>query len=45
MAMKITSAAFAPGGAIPTRYTCEGGNASPPLACVSSITTPVAWRA
>lgn len=29
--MKITSAAFENGEAIPTRYTCEGDNVSPPL--------------
>jgi Raf kinase inhibitor-like YbhB/YbcL family protein len=30
--MQITSSAFAPNGAIPTQYTCEGANVSPPLA-------------
>lgn len=30
--MKITSSAFRPGGAIPSRYTCEGDDVSPPLA-------------
>lgn len=32
MAMEITSAAFAAGGAIPARYTCQGDDVSPPLA-------------
>ena len=27
--MQITSSAFQPGGAIPTRYTCEGDDVSP----------------
>jgi Raf kinase inhibitor-like YbhB/YbcL family protein len=30
--MKLTSAAFAPGGAIPEQYTCDGANSHPPLA-------------
>ena len=30
-AFVLTSPAFQPGGAIPTRYTCEGANVSPPL--------------
>ena len=30
--MKISSSAFAAGGAIPSRYTCEGDDVSPPLA-------------
>jgi Raf kinase inhibitor-like YbhB/YbcL family protein len=29
---RLTSPAFAAGGSIPTRFTCEGGNTSPPLA-------------
>jgi Raf kinase inhibitor-like YbhB/YbcL family protein len=32
MAFKLTSSAFADGGAIPAKYTCEGGDVSPPLA-------------
>jgi len=32
MAMEINSAAFTNGGDIPTRYTCQGDNVSPPLA-------------
>jgi Raf kinase inhibitor-like YbhB/YbcL family protein len=32
MTMTLTSTAFAEGGAIPTRYTCEGDDVSPPLA-------------
>lgn len=28
----ITSTAFAPGGAIPSRFTCDGADRSPPLA-------------
>jgi Raf kinase inhibitor-like YbhB/YbcL family protein len=31
MAMEIRSTAFADGGAIPARYTCQGENVSPPL--------------
>jgi len=30
--LKLQSPAFAPGGRIPVRYTCEGADASPPLA-------------
>lgn len=30
--MELMSAAFAPGGAIPSKYTCDGRNISPPLA-------------
>jgi Raf kinase inhibitor-like YbhB/YbcL family protein len=29
--LKLTSPAFAPMGAIPAKYTCEGGDTSPPL--------------
>lgn len=32
MALQLTSSAFAPGGEIPPRYTCEGQDLSPPLA-------------
>jgi len=32
MSLTITSTAFAAGGEIPTRYTCEGDDISPPLA-------------
>ncbi len=32
MAFAISSTAFAPNGAIPTLYTCEGKDISPPLA-------------
>jgi Raf kinase inhibitor-like YbhB/YbcL family protein len=32
MTLSLTSAAFAEGGEIPTRYTCEGQDVSPPLA-------------
>lgn len=32
MTMQLTSNAFAPGGRIPVRYTCDGQNVSPPLA-------------
>jgi Raf kinase inhibitor-like YbhB/YbcL family protein len=32
MSLTITSTAFAPGGAIPSLYTCEGKDISPPLA-------------
>jgi Raf kinase inhibitor-like YbhB/YbcL family protein len=31
MAMEISSPAFAAGGTIPTQYTCQGQNLSPPL--------------
>jgi hypothetical protein len=30
--LKLTSSAFTQGGAIPSRYTCEGDDTSPPLA-------------
>ena len=29
--MKLTSSKFADGGMIPSRYTCDGANVSPPL--------------
>jgi len=32
MALTLTSSAFAPGDKIPSKYTCEGGDISPPLA-------------
>jgi Raf kinase inhibitor-like YbhB/YbcL family protein len=32
MALTLTSAAFAAGGDIPAKHTCEGGDVSPPLA-------------
>ena len=32
MALTLTSSAFQPRGAIPSKYTCEGGDVSPPLA-------------
>ncbi len=32
MTLKLVSAAFAEGGAIPQKYTCEGKDISPPLA-------------
>jgi Raf kinase inhibitor-like YbhB/YbcL family protein len=32
MTLSLTSPAFAEGGEIPTRYTCEGQDVSPPLA-------------
>lgn len=32
MTLSITSPAFAPGAAIPTKHTCEGPDLSPPLA-------------
>lgn len=31
MALTLTSSAFSNGGEIPTTYTCEGGDVSPPL--------------
>lgn len=31
MALEITSSAFAPGQAIPSEYTCDGDDESPPL--------------
>ncbi len=31
MSFKLTSSAFSPNGSIPTRYTCEGNDASPSL--------------
>src|SRR5262245_59751020 len=33
MALTLTSSAFEPGGAISWKYTCEGDNVLPPLAC------------
>jgi len=32
VSIKITSTAFQPGGSIPSKYTCEDGDLSPPLA-------------
>ena len=32
MALTLTSSAFQPGGKIPSRFTCEGDDRSPPLA-------------
>jgi Raf kinase inhibitor-like YbhB/YbcL family protein len=32
MSLKVTSSAFQQGGAIPSKYTCEGQDISPPLA-------------
>ncbi len=32
MSFKLVSTAFVEGGSIPTKYTCEGPDASPPLA-------------
>ena len=32
MSLKLTSSAFAPGGEIPAKHTCEGNDLSPPLA-------------
>jgi Raf kinase inhibitor-like YbhB/YbcL family protein len=32
MSLNITSSAFQPNGTIPTRYTCDGEDLSPPLA-------------
>lgn len=32
MSLTLSSAAFAPGSSIPTRYTCDGTDTSPPLA-------------
>jgi hypothetical protein len=32
MALTLTSSAFEPGGTIPSKYTCEGDDLSPPLA-------------
>jgi phosphatidylethanolamine-binding protein (PEBP) family uncharacterized protein len=29
--MKITSSAFQEGGNIPSKFTCDGGDSSPPL--------------
>jgi Raf kinase inhibitor-like YbhB/YbcL family protein len=31
MTLQLTSPAFAPGGAIPRKYTCDGEDVSPPL--------------
>jgi Raf kinase inhibitor-like YbhB/YbcL family protein len=32
MALKLTTTAFQPGGAIPKKFTCDGPDVSPPLA-------------
>ena len=32
MALKLTTTAFQPGGTIPKKFTCDGPDASPPLA-------------
>jgi hypothetical protein len=32
MALSLTSSAFTPGAAMPSRFTCEGADVSPPLA-------------
>jgi Raf kinase inhibitor-like YbhB/YbcL family protein len=32
VSLKLTSSAFAPGGEIPAKHTCEGNDLSPPLA-------------
>ena len=32
MSLSLTSSAFTQQSAIPTKYTCEGGDVSPPLA-------------
>ena len=32
MSLKVTSSAFQHGGPIPSKYTCEGQDLSPPLA-------------
>ena len=32
MTLELTSLAFASGGAIPRKYTCDGEDVSPPLA-------------
>lgn len=34
MALRLTSTAFAPGGEIPARHSCDGDDVSPPLAWV-----------
>lgn len=31
MTIRVTSSAFAEGGSIPSKYTCDGANVSPPL--------------
>jgi phosphatidylethanolamine-binding protein (PEBP) family uncharacterized protein len=31
MALTLSSSAFTPGGKIPSKYTCEGSDSSPPL--------------
>lgn len=36
MSFKLTSSAFVEGGSIPTKYTCEGQDTSPPLAWSSA---------
>lgn len=39
----VTSAAFEPGGAIPARFTCDGGQFSPPLAWSGQVEGLAAW--
>jgi phosphatidylethanolamine-binding protein (PEBP) family uncharacterized protein len=42
--LALGSSAFADGGAIPARYTCDGANVSPPLAWSACRARPPAWR-
>ena len=42
--MKLTSSAFADGGEIPTQYTCEGADLTPPLEWVTSRPARKAWH-
>jgi Raf kinase inhibitor-like YbhB/YbcL family protein len=39
----VTSTAFSEGGEIPTRFTCDGEEISPPLAWESTSGAPRAW--
>lgn len=39
----VTSTAFDEGGAIPTRFTCDGEEVSPPLAWESTSRAPRVW--
>ena len=39
----VTSSAFYEGGEIPTRFTCDGEEVSPPLAWESTSGNPRAW--
>lgn len=43
MPLQLTSSAFAEGGEIPARYTCEGHNVSPPLTWSGTPASTQSW--